>query len=129
MVDLAMKALSKTDDSDERYAFLGKCFRDRYLVMQEIFKANTLSQDPIALTTYLNMGAISISIIGKTYNSKETYEMGMERVSNRQDTAKNIVDILKASWETRMIEVSPQPSVYHRKPCWRPNRLFCTLTG
>lgn len=107
MVDLAMKSLNKTDDSIKRFTALESCFRDRMLVMQEIFEEEMLSWDPITLTTNLNMGAISIILNDKSYKSRQTPEMGMERISNRQDTAKHIVDVLKASWGTRMMEVSP----------------------
>nr|ART35020.1 putative Zn2Cys6 DNA-binding transcription factor [Fusarium scirpi] len=107
MVDLAMKCLNKADDSSEHRSSLERCFRERMFVMQEPFEGDASSWDPIALTTNLNMGAISIILHEKTHKSREAPEMGMERISTRQDTAKHIVDILKACWGTRMMEGNP----------------------
>ncbi|RFN54547.1 major facilitator superfamily domain, general substrate transporter [Fusarium flagelliforme] len=107
MVDLAMKCLNKIEYSNEGHTALERCFRERVLLMQEIFEDQTLSQDPIALTTKLNMSAIIIILYDKAPKSQEAPELVMKRISLHQDSAKCIADILKASWETRMMEGSP----------------------
>ena len=124
MVDLAMKCLEKTDHSNEGQNALEGCFRDRIFAMQEIFEEDTLSRDPVALTTRLNMGAIKIILSNWTLESQEVSEAAMEKISHTHDTAMSIFKILKASWESRLMEVSLQPSLYPLKSGITSNRLL-----
>ena len=115
MVDLAMKCLNKTDDSDEGQNVLEECYRDRMFAMQDIFEEDMLSRDPVALTTNLNMGAIRIILYNRALERQEVSEAAMETIPHTHDTAMRILKILKANWESRLMQVSPQPSTYHLK--------------
>ena len=119
MVDLAMKCLNKTDHSDEGQNALEECFRDRMFAMQGIFEEDMLSRDPIALTTNLNMSAIRIILHNRTFEIQEVSGTAVENISQPHDVAMSIFNILKASWDARQTEVSPEPSLY-------PLKSFCT---
>ncbi|RGP77980.1 major facilitator superfamily transporter [Fusarium longipes] len=112
MVDLAIKCLefqpSASTELTKLHSSLLKCFHERMLTAEIVFNQGNASPDPVALTTYVNMGAIELilnnMLLKGPWKISLQHEEVIEKTQHLQTTAQGIVDNLRLAWNDRMIQ-------------------------